>query len=420
MKAGMTGAADGERSMKRGRTAVAPALVVIAAGVAAALHIGKLSPALPVLSEQLGVTLVQAGFLLSLVQVAGMVLGLVVGLSVDTLGLRRSMLSGLLLLFGASLLGGWAQDAQTLLLLRAVEGLGFLFVSMPAPSLIRHLVRPERMSAMLGLWGAYMPLGTATALLCGPLIIELLGWRFWWWFLSALTLLMVGWVWRRVPADPRHAHAFQGSAPTSHGWMRRLKLTLRARGPWLVALSFAMYSGQWLAVIGFLPTIYAQAGIASGSSAVLTALVAAVNMGGNIASGRWLARGVRPQALLYTGFTVMGLGTLLAFVTWPLEPGGSGLPAMVRFVAVLLFSMVGGMIPGTLFSLAVRLAPGEGTVSTTVGWMQQWSSFGQFAGPPLVAWVASGVGGWHWTWGITAACSVIGLLLAWQLGRSGR
>lgn len=403
---------------RQGRFGVHPALVVVAAGVAAALHVGKLSPALPALSQELGVTLVQAGFLLSLVQLAGMVLGLAVGLSADTLGLRRSMLTGLLLLFTASVLGGWARDAQTLMLLRAVEGLGFLLVSMPAPSLIRHLVRPERMSAMLGLWGAYMPLGTATALLCGPLVIALAGWQFWWWLLAALTLLMVWSVWQMVPADHLRLHTASGTGALQHGWARRLRLTLSARGPWLVALCFSMYSGQWLAVIGFLPTIYTQAGISGGTSAVLTALVAAVNMVGNIASGRLLGRGVRAQTLLYTGFSVMGLGTLLAFFTFPLEAGGSGLPAVVRFGAVLFFSMLGGMIPGTLFSLAVRLAPGEGTVSTTVGWMQQWASFGQFAGPPLVAWVASSVGGWHWTWAVTGACSALGLLLARQLGRA--
>ncbi|HBK00034.1 MAG TPA: MFS transporter, partial [Delftia acidovorans] len=55
---------------------------------------------------------------------------------------------------------------------------------------------------------------------------------------------------------------------------------------------------------------------------------------------------------------------------------------------VVLFSAAGGLIPGTLFSMAVRLAPHESTVSTTVGFMQQWSSVGQFAGPPLVAAVA--------------------------------
>lgn len=45
---------------------------VIAAGVVAALHVGKLPPALPVLKDVLGISLLQAGFLLSLVQLAGM------------------------------------------------------------------------------------------------------------------------------------------------------------------------------------------------------------------------------------------------------------------------------------------------------------------------------------------------------------
>jgi MFS family permease len=65
-----------------------------------------------------------------------------------------------------------------------------------------------------------------------------------------------------------------------------------------------------------------------------------------------------------------------------------------------------------LFSLAVRLAPGDANVSTTVGWMQQWSSFGQFAGPPVVAWVASRAGGWQWSGAVTGVFAVTGLLLA--------
>ena len=65
---------------------IEPALLVILAGVVAALHIGKLPPAIPVLREALGLTLVQAGFLLSLVQLAGMTLGVVFGLVADRLG----------------------------------------------------------------------------------------------------------------------------------------------------------------------------------------------------------------------------------------------------------------------------------------------------------------------------------------------
>ena len=52
------------------------ATVVVAVGVACALHIGKLPVAIPPLQAALGLSLVQAGFLLSLVQLAGMSLGL--------------------------------------------------------------------------------------------------------------------------------------------------------------------------------------------------------------------------------------------------------------------------------------------------------------------------------------------------------
>ncbi|MGJ4748908.1 MFS transporter, partial [Leptospira sp. SA-E8] len=111
--------------------------VVIAAGVVAAVHIGKLPPAIPVLREALGLTLVQAGFLLALVQGAGMLLGMVAGLLADGIGLRRSMITGLLLLGASSALGGFAQDASTLLVLRALEGCGVLMATMPGPGLIR-------------------------------------------------------------------------------------------------------------------------------------------------------------------------------------------------------------------------------------------------------------------------------------------
>jgi MFS family permease len=389
---------------------VEPALLVILAGVVAALHIGKLPPAIPVLRDALGLTLVQAGFLLSLVQLAGMTAGVVFGVVADRLGGRRSMTLGLVLLAIVSALGGFAQGASTLMVLRAAEGFGFLLVVLPAPGLVRSLVEPRRVSAMLGLWGAYMPLATALALLLGPLAIAAIGWRGWWWALAALTAVAALWLRNAVRADGGTAAA--AVAPPSP-WLGRLRQTLAARGPWLVALTFAMYSGQWLAVIGFLPSIYVQSGIAGSAAGVLTAAVAAANMVGNIGSGRLLQRGVAPSRFLAIGFVTMALAATATFA----GSGDAGLAPALRYAAVLLFSGVGGLIPATLFALALRLAPSEGTTSTTVGWMQQWSAFGQFAGPPLVAAVASVAGGWQWTWVVTGACSAAGLLLTLWLAR---
>jgi len=51
------------------------ASLIVAVGIASAFHVGKLPPAIPVLAQDLGVTLVQGGFLLAVIQLAGMLGG---------------------------------------------------------------------------------------------------------------------------------------------------------------------------------------------------------------------------------------------------------------------------------------------------------------------------------------------------------
>lgn len=388
-------------------TRIDRSLLVIVAGVCAAVHVGKLPPALPALREALDISLVQAGFLISLVQLAGMGLGLAVGLAADGLGLRRVMVSGLVLLSIASAAGGLVTDVRVMLVLRSIEGLGFLMTAMPGPSLLRRHVPPAQLDARMGAWGAYMPVGTALALLVGPPWIAALGWPSWWWLGAALSATLALAVWTGLPADPPAVARAPGD------WRVRLGQTLRARGPWLLALAFAVYSAQWLSVVGFLPSIYAQAGISPAGSGLATALAAGINMVGNVGAGRMLQRGVAPQRLLQVGYGAMAGASVLMFApVWPAGP----LAAAGPFAAVLVFSALGGLIPGTLFAQAVRVSPGPATVSTTVGWMQQWSALGQFAGPPLVAWVATRAGNWSFSWVVMVLCGAAGLLLARGLG----
>ncbi len=381
------------------------AVLVVLVGIASAFHVGKLPPAIPVLARDLGITLVQGGFLLAVIQMAGMALGALAGLVADRLGPRRVMLGGLLLLSLGSGWGSAAHSPQVLLLTRAVEGLGFLLTVLPAPGLIRRQLHDVgRLNKALGYWGAYMPVGAATMLLLGPIAYASLGWRVVWVALALLALACAWGVWRWIPPDPSTE-----SGDARLGLWSRFALTLSSAGPWLVALGFLMYSGQWLAVVGFLPTIYTEAGWSPAWVGGLSALAAGVNLVGNIGAGRCMARGVRPQTLLCWGFGAMGMGAVLTFT----DLGSPGL----QYAAVLVFSAVGGVIPGTLFALAVRLAPSPHTVSTTVGWVQQLSALGQFTGPPMVAWLAARAGGWHWTWVFNLACCLAGVGLAWLLQR---
>lgn len=380
-----------------------PAWLILGAGGVAALHVGKLAPALPYLQQALNVDWVAAGFLLSLVQLAGMLLAVFMGVWTDGLGLRRSLITGLVLMGLASVAGALVTQATWLALTRALEGFGFLMVVVSAPGLIRRLVPPERLSQTMGFWGAYMPSGTALALLVGPIFLANFEWPAWWLVIGLITLWMAWQIARHVPTDVVLA--------SNQGVVHRLSITLGAPGPWLAAFSFAVYSGQWMAVIGFLPTLYGLAGVTGALLGVLTATAAAANIVGNVASGRMIGRGWAVRSNLWLGFGLMAIGSSLAFMPltepWP----------WLRYGAVLLFSAGGGLVPGTLFYLAVRLAPGEHQVATTLGWVQQLSSMGQFAGPPLVAAIAVHVGGWQWTPLFTLSCCALGALMATRLQR---
>ena len=63
-------------------------IVVVVAGITAALHIWKLPAALPLIQEDLGLSLLTAGVLLGIVQVAGMLGGLAVSLLAENIGER--------------------------------------------------------------------------------------------------------------------------------------------------------------------------------------------------------------------------------------------------------------------------------------------------------------------------------------------
>lgn len=382
-----------------------PETVVILGGICAAMHIGKIPVALPLLQAQLHMGLVQAGFLLSLVQGAGMLLGLVMAVSAHQIGLKRSLVMGSVLMGGASIAGGLSNSVPQLLASRVAEGLGFLLLALPAPGLLRQLVKPEGLPRVMGRWGAYMPGGMALAMLLGPWAMEVVGWRVWWVVLGSLSIGMALAMARRLPHDSPALVPWRGVAGQS------VRVTLGSAGPWLVALCFAVYALQWVAVLGFLPSIYAQAGVSQGLAGWMTAFVAAANVSGNLAAGRLARRGWSPPRVLMLGYLAMALGSIGAFAL----PDTS--PLALRFGSIVMFSAVGGVIPGTLFALAVRLAPSDATVVTTVGWMHQCSALGQFSGPPLLAWVVAQTGSWQWTWVVTSGAAALGVMLSQVIRR---
>ncbi|HRO57687.1 MAG TPA: hypothetical protein PK177_00740 [Burkholderiaceae bacterium] len=171
-------------------------------------------------------------------------------------------------------------------------------------------------------------------------------------------------------------------------------------------------TGQFLGVFSFLPSIYEEAGVAKELGALLTAFAVMANVSGNMFSGLLLQRGFQRQTLIAFAGLTMAAMAWLAF--------GSGAGFGVRYAAVVLFSAVGGLIPGTMFATAPFYAPSTAAVSTTVGLMQQGSGLGQIMLPPVVAALAQYTGDWSSTWIATGIAAMVTVGIAVEIARFDR
>lgn len=387
------------------RGSTGAALLVILAGVVAALHVWKLAPALPQLSAELGLDLVEGGFLLSVVQLAGMALAIPVGMAGGRIGLRRGLLSGLALLTAASLVALGVDGYWPMLGTRVVEGVGFMLVTICAPALIRATAPPDRVSLLTGLWATYIPVAACLSLLLGGQ----LSWQAAWVVAGVCSGAVALAALRLLPRD-------RASVRTQSAW-EGLRATVRAPGLFLVALMFLLYTAQWNGIVQFLPTMYADAGVQVSAAAGLTALVAGINAVGNVAAGAFLQRGVRPVRLWVGGFLVMAVGAGVTFGLAPLlDPQ---VQFAVRYAAILLFSTVGGIVPATIIAGLMGTAPTMATTATALGIGQQFSALGQFAGPPIVGAIAEAAGGsWDYTWTLTTVFAGTAVLLALRASRA--
>ena len=372
-------------------------LMALGAGILAGFQVGKVPPALPVLREDLGLDFVTAGWLTSIYYAIGAVVAVAVGLLSDRAGPRRLMLAGAAFLGVGSLMGGLVSGSAWLLVARFIEGFGFVGVTVTAPKLISAAARPRDYGLAFGIWGAYMPIGMAIAMLVAPALLDAVGWRGFWLVSAALVALFVaalGWSLhpRRWPA------AFDSQALDWSG----VRTTLARAALWLFGLSFAFYTLQWFAIMTWLPTFLIETqGRSAAGAAVWGALVVAVNALGNFAAA-WLMHRRAPRwALIGIAFCAMGGASAGIFL--------SGTPGALKIVLAFVFSAVGGLLPAAAIAGAAAHAPRAAFVAMASGFVVQGAAIGSLLGPPVMATAVEGLGGWAASWWVMLAVSAAGL-----------
>lgn len=378
--------------------------LALAAGVVGAAQIGKMPVSLTALQSQLGLSLVEVGWIATAINGTIAFFGLVSGLASARMGTRAALLWGLLLIAVGSLAGAISPSGAFLLGSRFLEGAGFVLVIVSAPSIITAASAPHRRVFWLSAWGCYMPVGVSAMLVLTPLLIEAGGWRAAWWVNGVLLLGVLGLAWQQRDHLPQRP----GPAPPALG--SQLLRAIRLRGAWLMGTAFAAHSAQWFMIVTWLPYFAVEdMGLTLRQAGWLTAFATFCNVGGCLSATPVVRAGV-PRWLILVGVQLMlGVTGLILFST--------GLNAELRLVLAVIVCGASGILPATVFGWIPSSVRSSTDVALANGVVVQCINMGVFVGPPAIAAVVAHFGGWdsgRWLFPVIAA---VGLGVSLQLRR---
>ena len=389
-----------------GRTPWGLVGLLVAAGIVAAFHVGKVPPSIPSIREELAASLGQAGWLLSMINLITALAGMAIALTADRFGHRRLVLLGTALCCVASLLGAFAQSDDALLVSRFFEGLGFISVVVAIPTLVLRIAKPADQRLAMTLWTSYMPAGAGSMMLIAAVVLPGTSWRIAWLVAAGASALMLAALLLR--ALPRHE--LDPVPVKRRPVLHEMAEVASSGGPLAIALCFGAYSCCWFAVIGFLPTLQVERlGFATSTAAIVTALVTIVNVGGNLAAG-WLMHHGLPRVVVIVGAAVsMAFCAAGVFV--------DGVPDLLRLMLAGVYSAVIGVVPGALFTALPVHSPRPELVGASTGLLMQGSNIGALLGPPITGALVA-AGGWQaaaWLTSIALGIAAgAGLFLHWR------
>lgn len=389
---------------KSNGTSWSPVLISICIGISTAFYIGKVPPALPFIRLDLEMSLVTAGWVVSIFNALGTVIGIAVGLMADRVGPKRVVTISLIILSSGSIIGFFSASVELLLCSRLLEGMGYASIFVAGPAVIANIVTDKNRAAAVSLWSSTTPIGMTLAVVFAPMLIQPFGWRSLWIVTAGISIifLVIFFKFIRPTLEPE-------KRKNETRW-EHIKFTVTRIGPWLLTIAFMTYTFQWMAVMVWLPTFaIEERNLSIGIASMLAAAAIAINVPGNWL-GSWLIHKNVPRWIIIAiGSSTMGALSLIIF--------GDYFSDNIRYLMVLVFSFVGGLQPAALISGTTVHAPTPAQLGATNGLLYQGSQFGQFIGPPVVAIIVTSTGAWDTAGALLLSLTLINIIITVYIRR---
>jgi MFS family permease len=372
-------------------------LIVFLAGVCAPLNQNKVPPLMPILMDAFHLELSQAGMLMSVFAITGLILALPAGFILQRLGPKLSGLIALASLALGAAVGAFATNLTILLTARVIEGIGMGLIAVVAPATIAMWFPPEKQGIPMGLWSTWVPVGNVTMLVVAPALGTALGWQSVWWVGAGAALLVMVFYGFLVRMPTSTGEELDGDAPPS------FRKALFNRDVWLLALAFACANIMFMSINTFMPTFLSEV---RGYNLQQASLIASISTGLVLVSAPlagWLSDKIGSRKLFITvPYLILAVMMLLPFnVTgWQI------------FAYLIVLGLVIGAIPTATFAAAPEVMGDPRLSGLALGIVIFGQNLGMVLGPILFGELAEKLG-----WSAAGYCVIPVLLLGFIFGR---
>ncbi|HEV8457289.1 MAG TPA: MFS transporter [Methylomirabilota bacterium] len=303
----------------------------------------------PLLVEDLRLSYAQAGLMMGLYMLPGVVVSLPSGMLGQRFGSRRVALWGLALMVAGGLVTGWSGGFAVACAGRVVSGIGGILLNLLLAKMVADWFRDREiataMSVMLSAW----PFGLALALLTLGSVAASASWRdsvFATVAAAALSLALLAWLYRDPPDLPSAA---------ADGARLNLNLPRRAWGLACTAgLGWSLLNAGFIDLVSFAPAFLIAGGTSVAWAGVLVSLTLWVSIV-SVPLGGWIADRIGHSNLVIV-FGCLGAAAPMALL--PLLPGA----ALWLILSGLLMSGA----PGVFMALLPRAVDRE-HLATSLG-----------------------------------------------------
>lgn len=369
-----------------------------------ALTFQAIPPLLGFIINDLNISHTQAGALMSIYALPGILISIPGGILTDMHGPKKVGLVALVIAAAGTMLVGFGNSFSVLALGRFIAGIGALTLTIAAPQTISRWFTSKDMGVAMGIFNTAMPVGSILALNTFGLIALSYGWRVPVIFTGLYSLVVLLVFYFKHPGLPESSAPAATEKEPAPNFKESLGAVLKLGWPvWLVSAVWMLFNAATISYVTFVGDHYISLGFSVGMAGFLASLFMFGSFLFSPVVGLITDRIGREELFIIIGCSVLAVLFLLVS-----NPGINPLllGAVIGFFGAFVPVPVFALIPKYLSPHQMGL--GYGILSTLL-------NLGMLTGPLVIGFMYDQSKSYHSGFilmaGIMLATALIGLVL---------